>query len=822
MTPTSPVVPLHPRRARRPQVSALALATWAWLAWITGAQAASSPAETLVTRIHTRDEALIQQLAAHHDHLRVDRTKGIVVAELDALTRQSLSARGITLETDHEAQRASALAVQGAKRSIPGYACYRTVSETQARIEALVAQYPELAVRLDIGDSWEKHSGAVSGGEDLIVLRLGRHPATPTTPHAFIMGSIHAREYTPAELVLRLGESLLADYATDPEVRWMLDHQQIHLLVHANPDGRKQAQNGLSWRKNTNTAYCGATSNSRGADLNRNWPFKWAGALNGNGSSASACAETYRGPQAMSEPEVHGVLTYLRQLFADRRGPGDTDAAPLDTAGLFFDLHSYSQLVLWPWGWTNSGSAGWAPNAAQFETLGRRMAWFNNYTPEPITGLYPADGTSVDTVYGELGVASFSFELGTSFFQDCTLFENSILPSNLQALRYALRSAPLPYRWPSGPDVRNLRIEPDLAVPGETLTVRAVADDRGFNNAQGGTQSPHPIQSAVLWSTTAPPYDPIVGGQTMHAEDGGFDAVEESVIGTLQAGAPNPQPQLLYVQATDSSGAAGPPAAAWLDIRAAQDLGTVAGQIRAMSTGEVLTNAQVSSGRWTSRSDSAGQYLRRLPVGTHDLSYVADGYEPAQLTQVAVTAQSTTTADINLYRLCQRLSMDAEQGTQGWTAQSPWAITSAITTQTGSRAWTDSPAGNYSNNANTSLQSPTLDLSGYAHVQLQFDSWCDTEAGWDFGQVELSQDGGSTWSAPVYRCSGDPALRRVQLDLPILQNSAQARIRFRLTSDTGTVRDGWYVDNIQLYAGGPACQATQQPAILLQDGFESP
>ena len=33
-------------------------------------------------------------------------------------------------------------------------------------------------------------------------------------------------------------------------------------MLHTNPDGRKQAETGLSWRKNTNQNYCGATSTS--------------------------------------------------------------------------------------------------------------------------------------------------------------------------------------------------------------------------------------------------------------------------------------------------------------------------------------------------------------------------------------------------------------------------------------------------------------------------------------------------------------------------------------------------------------------------------
>jgi hypothetical protein len=174
-----------------------------------------------------------------------------------------------------------------------------------------------------------------------------------------------------------------------------------------------------------------------------------------------------------------------------------------------------------------------------------------------------------------------------------------------------------------------------------------------------------------------------------------------------------------------------------------------------------------------------------------------------------------------LYALCPRLSENAESGLGGMTTQTPWAATAGATTQTGSRAFTDSPAGNYASNANTSLTSPVIDLTGYENARLSFDSWCDTEPGFDFGNVETSINGGSTWSTAVFRCSGDAALRRVSIDLPVLNNAAQARIRFRFTSDTNTVDDGWYVDNIVLEAGGPACRATQTFVDpLFENGFE--
>jgi carboxypeptidase T len=118
-------------------------------------------------------------------------------------------------------------------------------------------------------------------------------------------------------------------------------------------------------------------------------------------------------------------------------------------------MHSYSQLVLWSWGFTYDPP----PNNTALVTLGRKFAYFNGYEPDQAVGLYPTDGTTDDFAYGELGLAAYTFELGTTFFQDCSTFENQILPDNLEALVYAAKTARAPYMLPAGPDALDLNFE---------------------------------------------------------------------------------------------------------------------------------------------------------------------------------------------------------------------------------------------------------------------------------------------------------------------------------------------------------------------------
>ena len=149
---------------------------------------------------------------------------------------------------------------------------------------------------------------------------------------------------------------------------------------------------------------------------------------------------------AASEPETQAVVNYVRSQYPDLRNDDLTSAAPITTSGIFIDLHSYSQLVLWPWGDTSRV----APNGPAMQTLGRKFAYFNGYTPEQSVGLYPTSGTTDDTAYGELGVPAFTIEMGVNFFESCTTFESSTYPTNLPALLYAAKARAGPIKLRPG------------------------------------------------------------------------------------------------------------------------------------------------------------------------------------------------------------------------------------------------------------------------------------------------------------------------------------------------------------------------------------
>ena len=546
----------------------------------------SSPAfaDDWFIEAHYQSPAQVREVAGEFQHLIVDEKRQTIRVDTDDAGIQRLEDAGMSVNIDMAAtaqMRASDLAVVRGPgiESIPGYACYRTVEETYSTIDNLVSSHPNLASAQDIGPTWQRTQNATQGYQlrALRITNLSTAGSDPDRPKMVTFGSIHAREYTPAELLTRMAEWLVNNYGTDPQATWLVDHVDFRFVLEANPDGRKKAESGISWRKNTNIVdgFCATNppnGNSQpGIDLNRNFPFHWS-TVSG-GSSGDKCAQTFRGPTAGSEPETQNLVAYVAGMpgtggiysggvFPDRRGDASGLPAPDDYAGLFFDIHSYSQLVLWPWGDTASPSA----NAGPFTAIGRRLAFFNNYKPQQSVGLYATDGTTDDTFYGLLGTPSFTIELGVAFFESCTTFQNTTYPANLAALKYAARVAWRPYQLPLGPDVTSIRpiARVDQGVP---VTVNAVIDEMRYNNTNG-TQPTFAITGANAYIDQTP-WEVGAVAIALQASDGSFDTKTESVTGSIDTSTLSVGRHLLYVQgvnAQTSGGRSGAPDAVFFEV----------------------------------------------------------------------------------------------------------------------------------------------------------------------------------------------------------------------------------------------------------------
>ncbi len=543
----------------------------------TAPAAVAAPAATLalprepelIVRLFYGDRERLAQLVSRYDVFEyANHDEGYVIARLRPSEYQELLETGYRLEID-EAQTAQANRVLSHSRAqfggIPGYPCYRTVEETYDTLARIAANYPGLASVVAIGPSWEKAISGGSRGYDLLVLVLSNKSCPGPKPRFFLMAEHHARELTTAETATRFAEELVSRYGVDPDVTWLLDYYEAHILPMANPDGRKWAEQGQWWRKNTDNTNGCTTFPYFGTDLNRNCDFKWGGV----GSSDAACDEIYHGPSAFSEPENQAIRDYVRSLFPRQRGPADTDAAPATATGLFITLHSFAQLVLHAWGWTTN----LAPNHAALETLGARFGFFNRYTVQPSIKLYPTTGTADEWAYSELGVAGYTIEMGTAFFEDCTNFESATFLSNRPALYYAFKACRQPYLDPAGPDVLQAAVSPATNLAGAPVTLTAVADASRFY----GTTPAQPVRTiaAARFSVDDPSWANGMVTQPMNPADGSFDSTNELLQASIDTAGWSPGRHMVFLEAQDAAGNWGVPTAAFVWIQPLRITGTL-------------------------------------------------------------------------------------------------------------------------------------------------------------------------------------------------------------------------------------------------------
>jgi murein tripeptide amidase MpaA len=494
-------------------------------------------------------KAIIQELGGRAPEYNPEAQ--YVIVSITPQEAQAYSKMGFRLEafSDYDLLHAWNPYSRG-DRTIPGYPCYRQVAELFQSGQQIATNYPNLATWKDVGDSYLKSIG--QGGYDIWVLVLTNKSVTLPKPALLITGGIHAREYVTAETAMRFAEYLVQNYGTNADVTWLLDYNEIHIMPEINPDGRTMADGTTSsilWRKNKHmhdNNPCSNTSSSHiGADLNRNFPFMW----NTAGTMPGVCDETYAGKSAGSEPETQAVRNYYLALFNDYN-TSPTSPASLNAMGIYIDLHSYSQLVLWSWGHTTT----LAPNSTGLQTLGRKFAFFNNHTPQQAVGLYPTSGATEDDCYAERGIPGYCFEMGTAFFQDCSSFQSTIYPTNLQALLYAAKACRAPYKIPTGPDALN------VAQNNNVLT--ASINDTRYNNSNG-TETTHNITAAEYY-IDHPDFD---GGTpiAMAASDGAFNSKTENVTANINcSGFGDGIQHTIFVRGKDTSNNWGPYTAIFL------------------------------------------------------------------------------------------------------------------------------------------------------------------------------------------------------------------------------------------------------------------
>lgn len=269
------------------------------------------------------------------------------------------------------------------------------------RIHKVAADFPNLAALETIGYSLNnrpllalcltKKNGKGKGAGDI----NGK-----AKPEVLILATHHAREWVATQMAMRLIDYLTSNYGRDKRVTAMLDTTKIWIIPVANPDGYEYTfTNERLWRKNLrDNDGDGQVTLADGVDINRNFESHWG--LDDEGSSPTWSDATYRGPAPNSEPETKAVVDFINSRDFK----------------FLISYHTYSNLILYPWGWQVQTpsfddpifvtQAGSDDNPAIVDTL-----LGIGYDPGVGADLYTTNGDFTDWTYDVAGIPSYTVEL---------------------------------------------------------------------------------------------------------------------------------------------------------------------------------------------------------------------------------------------------------------------------------------------------------------------------------------------------------------------------------------------------------------------------
>jgi len=532
------------------------------------------PTEPVVIRLYVQDKAHLDAVAGELDIWEAHPEQGYVLAAVKPAEYQWLLDLGYEVEID---------AAKTAERGIHApldprfhyfddyypnpYSNYMVDFQ-----QDIVSAYPGITHLMDIGDAWL----AGQPGEydrDILALRItNEDPAygdIDEKPAFYLFGGIHAREVAIPELVIRYIKYLTGGYngeggyGVDPDVTWLVNHNVIYLQVSQNPDGHWKNEEEVYNDRRKNMDWDDGCNDpaSWGVDLNRNHSYRWGCC---GGSSGNPCSTTYRGPAAASEPETQAFQNFFTAVMEDQNGDNDDSApppaAPITTTGIFISLHSYSDIVIWPWGFDDP-EWGDPPNMAELTTIGRKFAYYSDY--DPVGSIwYDVDGPTDDWTYGMFGIASYTFEVGPSygacggFFPDYECLEGeagrpeNFWAENKPAFIFAHKIARTPYMTAYGPDTEDMAATPDTVPQGSPVELTAAIADHRYD-----ADPLQPIYGAEYF-VDAPGEDGT--GVALSPSDGSWGDLYEEVETVVDTSALAPGKHYILVHGLNDDGDWGP------------------------------------------------------------------------------------------------------------------------------------------------------------------------------------------------------------------------------------------------------------------------
>ena len=272
---------------------------------------------------------------------------------------------------------------------------FYTLSEVMDELDEMYNLYPELvSAREPLSSTNLTHDGRMQ-----YWVRLSDNPTVnEDEPEVLYTGVHHAREPMSVQQMIYYMWYLLENYDTDNEIKQLVDNTEMYFVPVLNPDGyeynnQTNPNGGGMWRKNRRNN----GGSTYGVDPNRNYGYMWG--HDNSGSSPNPGDQTYRGPEAFSEPENQNIRDFCN----------------IHEFKIALNYHSYSNLLLYTWGWTEDP----CEHDELLHDFAVLMTQENSYTyGAGSTTIYPTNGGSDDWMYGEQTtkdvILSYTPEVGSS------------------------------------------------------------------------------------------------------------------------------------------------------------------------------------------------------------------------------------------------------------------------------------------------------------------------------------------------------------------------------------------------------------------------
>ncbi|KAM4626803.1 carboxypeptidase O [Discoglossus pictus] len=291
------------------------------------------------------------------------------------------------------------------KRSLSeyNYTRYHPMEEIYQWISQMAETHRGLVTQHNLGTTYESRP--------MQYLRIS-HPSDNPKKIIWMDCGIHAREWIAPAFCQWFVKEIVQNYKSDPQIKRILEHVDFYILPVLNIDGYIYTwTTDRLWRKSRSRHNNGTCI---GVDLNRNYDARWCI----HESSENCTSILYCGTSPASEPETKAVVQLVESKKSDIIG--------------FLTIHSYSQFILTPYGYTKDQPNNYNETfkLAEMAAAAVKKKHGMVYTVGTFADLlYEASGTSQDWAH-DLGIQySFTLELRDNGTYSFELPEDQIQPT---------------------------------------------------------------------------------------------------------------------------------------------------------------------------------------------------------------------------------------------------------------------------------------------------------------------------------------------------------------------------------------------------------